>query len=85
MRIKTGKGKTKFGTGIEIILTGEEIAIAIESYLVSHNIIIEGARTITVNNALCEYGRIYIDLSGFIIAKGKEYSGRTGINLRSKE
>lgn len=76
MIVKYGKEKTQFGTGVDIILTGNEVATAIDSYLVSHNIHVDGARTITVNNELCKEGRIYVDPSGFVISKGKKFSGR---------
>jgi hypothetical protein len=76
MIIKYGKNITEFGTGVDIILTGNEVATAIDSYLVSHNVYVEGARTARVNNELCKEGKIHVDPSGFVIAKGKKLSGR---------
>jgi hypothetical protein len=76
MKVKYGKGKTEYGPGVEIKLTGDEVATAIDAYLVAHNIHVSGARTITVNDELCERGRIYVDPSGFVIHDGERLSGR---------
>ena len=76
MEVKLGKGTTGYGTGVEINLTGEELAIAIDSYLVSHGVTVRGARTVTVNGELCGNAEIYVDPSGFAIFDGKKYSGR---------
>lgn len=76
MNIQFGKGKTKYGPGVEINLTGKEIATAIDAYLVSLGIYVNGARTISVNNDLCHFGQIYVDPSGFVISDGEKWSGR---------
>lgn len=76
MKIKFGKGKTEFGPGVEIKLSGSEVATAIDAYLVAHGVYVNGARTIRVNNELCEKGQVYVDPSGFIIADGVKWSGR---------
>ena len=76
MEIKLGGGKTQYGTGVEINLTGNELAVAIDAYLVSHDVNISGPRTIKVNGELCDNSRIYVDPSGFAIHKGKKYDGR---------
>ena len=60
MKVKFGKGKTKYGPGVQINLTGEEVAIAISAYLVAHQIYVSGARTITVNGELCKKGEVYV-------------------------
>jgi len=76
MKIKKGKGTTKYGKGVDITLSGEEVARAIMTYLTAKGVYISGARTITVNGELCESGRIYIDPSGFCIdKKGKKWDG----------
>lgn len=80
MKVKPGKGKTEYGPGVEINLTGNEVAIAIDAYLVAHGIIVDGPRTIRVNGELCKKGQIYVDPSGNVIEKGKGWSGRTGKN-----
>lgn len=75
MEIRHGKGTTIYGPGVEILLTGEEIALAISAFLVANGVNVQGPRTITVNNDFCEEGRIYVDPSGFV--EGKEFwSGR---------
>ena len=76
MKIKFGKGKTEYGTGVEINLTGNEVATAIDAYLTAHDINVFGARTITVNGKLCKSGQIYVDPSGEVVANGIRYSGR---------
>lgn len=76
MRVKYGKGLIKYGTGVDIKLTGSEVATAIDAYLVAHGIEVSGPRTITVNGNLCEKGRVYVDPEGFVIHDGKEFSGR---------
>lgn len=77
MNIKYGEGTTKYGPGVSIELTGEDVAIAIDSYLVAHKIHVNGPRTITVNGELCQYGKVYVDPSGFVITPdGEKMSGR---------
>lgn len=76
MKIDYGCGKTQYGPGVSIELDGNEIATAIDTYLVAHNVYINGPRTITVNGELCEDGLVYVDPSGFVINKGKKFSGR---------
>jgi hypothetical protein len=76
MDVKRGGGATKYGPGVSINLTGDEVAIAIDAYLVAHRIYVSGPRTITVNGKLCEVGHIYVDPSGFVIADGLKISGR---------
>lgn len=76
MDIKYGKGESKYGPGVEIYLSGDEVAIAISAFLVAHGIYINGPRTITVNGQLCEDGNIYVDPSGYAICNGNKYSGR---------
>lgn len=76
MDIVFGKGKTKFGPGVCVNLTGDEVATAIHAYLVAHQIYIHGPATVSVNGELCNNGRIYVDPSGFVIADGQKYSGR---------
>lgn len=75
MKIKYGNGK-KYGTGVAIDLTGDEVATAIDAYLVAHNVHVSGPRTITVNEELCDSGHIYVDPSGFVIFEGEKFDGR---------
>lgn len=76
MNIQFGKGKKEHGPGVEINLSGDEVAKAIDAYLVAHGIYVDGPRTITVNGELCEEGEIYVDPSGNVIADGERWSGR---------
>ena len=76
MNVQFGKGKTEYGPGVQIDLTGDEVAIAIDAYLVAHRIYVDGPRTITVNGELCEVGKVYVDPSGKVVANGEGWSGR---------
>jgi hypothetical protein len=75
MEIKRGSGTTKYGPGVSIDLTAEEVAIAIHTYLTAHQVYINGPRTITVDGELLKDGNIYVDPSGFVIANGIKLSG----------
>jgi hypothetical protein len=76
MIIKHGSGTTEFGPGVDVRLTGDEVATAIDAFLVAHGIHVIGPRTVTVNGNLCEAGKVYVDPSGRVITDGREYSGR---------
>jgi len=76
MDVRYGEGDTKYGPGVSIDMTGDEIATAIEAYLMAHGVHIDGPRTITVNSKLCEAGHVYVDPSGFVIDNGEMMSGR---------
>lgn len=83
MRVKKGSGTTpygmrNYGPGIEIELSGDEVAGAIYAYLVAHDIWVHGPRTVRVNGELCKEGNIYVDPSGDVIHEGMRYLGRTG-------
>ncbi len=75
MNVKSGNGKTGYGPGVSIDLSGNEVARAIDAYLVAHRIHVDGPRTITVNGKLCEKGHIYVDPSGYVVYDGKKISG----------
>lgn len=76
MKVTYGEGKTQYGPGVSIELTGNEVATAIDAYLVAHGIHVSGPRTITVNGELCSEGHVYVDPSGFVVTEGKRLSGR---------
>ncbi len=76
MKVEYGSGKTRYGTGVSIKLTGEDVITAINAYLVAHDIHVSGLHTIMVNGELCEKGSIYVDPSGFVIDRGKKFDGR---------
>ena len=78
MNITHGKGTTEYGPGVEITLTGDEVVTAIMAYLVAHNVVVRGPRTVSVNGQLCEHGRVYVDPSGFVVVNSDErFSGRS--------
>ena len=77
MDVKLGEGKTIYGTGVDIELTGDEVAQAIMAYLMAHGVHVSGPRTVFVNGNLCENGKVYVDPSGFAIGTDrKRYEGR---------
>lgn len=76
MEVKYGEGTTEFGPGVSIELTGDEVAVAIDAYLVAHGVHVSGPRTITVNGNLCIRGRVYVDPCGYAIADGVRFCGR---------
>jgi len=76
MKVKYGNGKTEYGTGVDIKLTGSEVAMAIYTYLTAHGVHVSGAATVKVNGELCKKGSIYVDPSGEVVYKGKRYCGR---------
>ena len=75
MKISFGKGTTKYGPGVQIDLDGNEIARAIDAYLVARGVVVSGPRTISVNDDLVWNGEVYVDPSGFVIRKGKKFDG----------
>jgi hypothetical protein len=80
MNVQFGKGTTKYGPGVEINLTGEDVALAIDAYLVAHNIHVRGARTISINGELCEFGEVYVDPGAFVMHEGKRWNGNGKID-----
>jgi hypothetical protein len=77
MEVRWGNGDTEYGPGIEIALTGEDVARAIEAYMVSHGIHHSGPRTITVNGELCKNGAVYVDPSEVVVdSDGRTWIGR---------
>ena len=76
MIVKYGEGRTEYGPGVSIELTGDEVATAIDAWLVAHGVHVSGPRTITVNSGLCTFGHVYVDPSGFVITDGEKLTGR---------
>ena len=56
--------------GVSIILDGDEVALAIDAFLLAHNVRVIGPRTIRVNGDLCEYGDIFVDPLGVVFKDG---------------
>lgn len=76
MKVALGNGTTKYGPGVDISLTGDDVALAISAFLVAHDVHVNGPRTITVNGKLCTGGNVYVDPSGFVISDGEKIIGR---------
>ncbi len=75
MKINYGIGTTHYGPGISIDLTGDEVVTAIEQYLKSMNVVIDGPRTIKVNNESCKKGQVYVDPSGSVTFGTQIFNG----------
>lgn len=84
MEVRFGDGTTEFGPGVSIDLTGDEVAMAIDAWLMARGVHVRGPRTVKVNGDLCEIGEIYVDPSGFVVADGERFSGR-GLGGDSQE
>lgn len=78
MIVKHGRARTEYGPGVSIELTGDEVATAIDAWLVARGVHVAGPRTITVNSERCEAGHVYVDPSGYVITEGRKISGRGG-------
>lgn len=80
MNVRFGSGTTEYGPGVAIELSGDEVALAIDAWLVAHDVHVRGARTITVNGDLCKCGLVYVDPGAFVMAGGKRWNGRGTID-----
>lgn len=76
MDIKHGEGRSEFGPGVSIELTGDEVADAICTWLKAQGVTIRGPRTVTVNGLLCDVGQVYVDPCGTVMDNGEQWSGR---------
>lgn len=80
MEVKFGNGSTEFGPGVLVSLSGDELAIAIDTYLAAHGFHVTGPRTTYVNGKLCQKAEIYVDPSGSVMVNGTRYNGRGTID-----
>jgi len=77
MEISLGNGKTKYGTGVQIDLTGEDLTNAIYQYLEKNDVYVDGAATIRVDGELCRdiTAGMYVDPSANVTHLNKRYLG----------
>ena len=76
MEIKIGENDLSgYGPGVVVLMTEDEVALAVTSWLVTHNVYIFGPRTVRVGGAWCG-AEVFVDPEGSAIADGKRYSGR---------
>jgi hypothetical protein len=61
---------TKYGTAVRIELSGNDVATAIDAWLVAKRVVVVGPRTISVNGELCSSGLVYVDPSGYVLRRG---------------
>ncbi|RTL46270.1 MAG: hypothetical protein EKK53_04810 [Burkholderiales bacterium] len=66
-----------------IELTGDEVATAVDAWLVAHGVHVSGPRTVRVNGTLCTSGEVYVDPSGFVVAHGLRIPGRGSADKNS--
>ena len=78
MKVRQGEGTTEFGRGVFVELSGDELATAIDAYLVAHHVYVIGPRTIRIGGRLPADTSIYVDPEGSVIFEEERYSGRTG-------
>lgn len=76
MQVNYGRGATRFGPGVSIELTGDEVATAIDAWLVAHGVCVRGPRSVTVNGESCRVGLVYVDPSGTVVAGDERFFGR---------
>ena len=76
MKIGYGCGPSTDGPGVCIKLTGDEVAIAIDAWLVAQGVHVGGPRTVTVNGDLCKAGEVYVDPSGRVHHGEQSWNGR---------
>lgn len=75
MRVEHGDGTTEYGPGVDVHLSGEEVATAIMAYLVAYGVHTAGPMTILVNGELIESGRVYVDPEGSVTTKVGKFLG----------
>lgn len=72
--VKYGEG---LGPGVLITLDGNEVAHAIDLYLMSQGVVVRGPRTIRCDGELFvgKVTTVYVDPSGFVIHEGEKFLG----------
>lgn len=78
MKVTYGRGTTVYGPGVEVKLTGNEVAEAIVSWIGTKGVQIKGPRTVrSVNGELMAAVEVYVDPSGVVeTPDGYAFSGR---------
>jgi hypothetical protein len=64
------------GLGVDVELSGDEVATAVRAYLLSHGVYVQGPSTVTVNGELCREGRVYVDPVGCVLSGGHRFTPR---------
>lgn len=65
--------------GVHVHLSGDEVATAIDAYLVARGLHVVGPRTVLVNGKLCQSGLVWVDSAGCVIRNGEKIKGREPI------
>lgn len=76
MIIEHGKSKTKYGPGVDIRLSSEDIAKAILEYVERKGVTITGPRTVLIDGKLCTNGKVYVDPLGNVETEYVILTGR---------
>ena len=75
-KVEYGENTAKYGPGVFIELSGVEVAKAIDLYLYSQDVIVQGPRTIFYDGKLLkDVCMVYVDPSGFVIHEGEKFYG----------
>jgi len=77
-RSQYGGGTSEYGPGVLITLNSNERALAVDLWLYSQGIIVQGPRTVRFYE---DTATVYVDPSGFVIEGGIKIDGR-GIRCR---
>lgn len=79
MKVEFGNGSSTYGRGVVVTLTADEVALAIDAYLVAHDCHVRGPRTIRTDyKELIRPVEIYVDPSGRVVFDGVEWDGSCG-------
>ena len=76
MKVTYGGGGTQYGPGVRIELRADEVAAAIDLWIYSQGVVVQGPRTISYDGELLnDSTTVYVDPSGRVIDNGNEMSG----------
>ncbi len=79
MKIEQGKGVSAYGPGVDIHLSADEVATAIDAYIVAHGAHVVGPRTVLIKHLAGDIvesgmagitGRVHVDPSGKVFHDG---------------
>jgi len=75
MKIEQGKGVSAYGPGVDIHLSADEVATAIDAYIVAHGAHVVGPRTVLISGMAGITGRVHVDPSGKVFHDGRVTEG----------
>jgi hypothetical protein len=75
MKIEQGKGVSAYGPGVDIHLSADEVATAIDAYIVAHGAHVVGPRTVLIDGWGVNAGVVHVDPSGKVFHDGRVTEG----------